>query len=155
MMFLILNQKYLQMQWTRLLSVAKEFFQVIDMLRPYLQKKHTCLRIPVSVKAHVCSFLYYVNGEGRSGKAVNAFGISRASISRIIRRVACAVTTFLGNKLIRFTTTEGEVQELNDGYLETHGSPQCMGKIMIFQQESLFFHSLFRRCVVTSTVSKM
>lgn len=143
------------MQRTRLLSVAKEFYQVIDMLRPYLQKKHTRLRIPVSVKAHVCSFLYYVNGEGRSGKTVNAFGISRASISRIIRRVACAVTAFLGNKLIRFTTTEGEVQELNDGYLETHGSAQCMGKIMIFQQESLFFHSLFRRCVVTSTVSKM
>ena len=155
MMFLILNQKYLQMQRTRLLSVAKEFFQVIDMLRPYLQKKHTCLRIPVSVKGHVCSFLYYINGEGRSGKAVNAFGISRASISRIIRRVVCAVTTFLGNKLIRFTTTEGEVQELNDGYLEAHGSPQCIGKIMIFQQESLFFYSLFRRCVVTSTVSKM
>ena len=119
------------MQRTRLLSVAKEFFQVIDMLRPYLQKKHTCLRIPVSVKAHLCSFLYYVNGEGRSGKAVNAFGISRASISRIIRRVVCAVTTFLGNKLIRFTTTEGEVQELNDGYLEAHGSPQCIGTIMI------------------------
>ena len=109
------------------------------MLRPYLQKKHTCLRIPVSVKAHICSFLYYVNGEGRSGKAVNAFGISRASTSRIIRRLACAVTTFLGNKLIRFTTTEGEVQELNDGYLEAHGSAQCIGKIMILPAGKLIF----------------
>ena len=127
------------MQRTRLLSVAKEFFQVIDMLRPYLQKKHTCLRIPVSVKGYVCSFLYYINGEGRSGKAVNAFGISRASISRIIRRVACAVTAFLGNKLIRFTTTEGEVQELNDGYLEAHGSAQCIGKIMILPAGKLIF----------------
>ena len=127
------------MQRTRLLSVAKEFFQVIDMLRPYLQKKHTCLRIPVSVNGHVCSFLYYINGEGRSGKAVNAFGISRVSISRIIRRVVCAVTTFLGNKLIRFTTTEGEVQELNDGYLEAHGSAQCIGKIMILPAGKLIF----------------
>ena len=127
------------MQRTRLLSVAKEFFQVIDMLRPYLQKKHTCLRIPASVKAHLCSFLYYVNGEGRSGKAVNAFGISRASTSRIIRRLACAVTTFLDNKLIRFTTTEGEVQELNDGYLEAHGSAQCIGKIMILPAGKLIF----------------
>ena len=70
---------------------------------------------------------------------MNAFGISRASISRIIRRVVCAVTTFLGNKLIRFTTTEGEVQELNDGYLEAHGSAQCIGKIMILPAGKLIF----------------
>ena len=36
---------------------------------------------------------------------------------------------FAGPKLIRLPATEGEVQELTDGYLEAHGFPQCIGAI--------------------------
>ena len=36
---------------------------------------------------------------------------------------------FVGPKLIRLPATEGEVQELTDGYLEAHGFPQCIGAI--------------------------
>ena len=36
---------------------------------------------------------------------------------------------FVGPKLIRLPTTEGEVQELTVGYLEAHGFPQCIGVI--------------------------
>ena len=95
------------------------------MLRPYLEKKRTRLRTPISV----ASFLYYISYKGRYRKSMNAFGISRASISGIIRKVSDAVTTFLGPKLIRLPTTEGEVQELTDGYLEAHGFPRCIGAI--------------------------
>ena len=73
--------------------------------------------------------MYYIIDEGRYRKTANAFGISRAPISGIIRRVSYAVTAFVGPKLIRLPTTEGEVQELTDGYLEAHGFPQCIDAI--------------------------
>ena len=96
------------------------------MLRPYLEKKRTRLRTPISVAVQVSSFLYYIRDEDRYRKTANAFGISRASISRIIRRVSYAVMTLVGPKLIRLPTTGGEVQELTDRYLEAHGFPQCI-----------------------------
>ena len=92
------------------------------MLRPFLEKKRTRLRTPISVAAQVGSFLYYISDEGRYRKTANAFGISRASFSGIIRRVSYAVTTFVGLKATRLHTTEGEVQELTDGYLEALGA---------------------------------
>ena len=70
----------------------------------------------MSVAAQLGSFLYYISDKGCYRKTANAFRISRASISRIIRRVSYAVTIFVRPKLTRLPTIEGEVQELTDGY---------------------------------------
>ena len=107
----------------------KCFYELCDMLRPYLEKKRIRLKTPISIEVQVGSFLYHISDEGRYGKTANAFGISWASISGIIRRVSYAVMMFVGPKLIRLPATEGEVQELIDGYLEAHGFPQCIGAI--------------------------
>ena len=68
--------------------LRKSFYSLCDMLRPYLEKNRTRLRTPIFVEVEVSSFLYYINDEGRYRKTVNAFGISRASISGIVRRVS-------------------------------------------------------------------
>ena len=47
----------------------------------------------------------YISDEDRYRETANTFGISRASISGIIRRVSYTVTTFVGPKLIRLPTT--------------------------------------------------
>ena len=107
----------------------KCFYKLCNMLRPYLEKKCTCLRTPISVAAQLGLFLYYISDKGCYRKTANAFRISWASISRIIRRVAYAVTTFVGPKLTRLPTIEGEVQELTDGYWKAHSFPQCIGVI--------------------------
>ena len=100
---------------------------------------------------------------------MNAFGISRASISGIVRRVSYAATSFVGPKLIRLPITEREVQELTAEYLEAHGFPLCIGAIdgthieiaepsehySDFINRKGYFHYMFRRCVIASTVSKM
>ena len=69
------------------------------MLRPWLQRQNTRLKRAISVEAQVGAYLYYVTDEGRYRKTANAFGVSRESISSIIRRVSHAVTTFLGRSL--------------------------------------------------------
>ena len=47
----------------------------------------------------------YISDEGHYRKTVNTFGISRAYISGIIRKVSYTVTTFVNPKLMRFPTT--------------------------------------------------
>ena len=71
----------------------------------------------------------YINDEGRYRQTANAFEISRTFIFGIIRRLSYTVTTFVGPKLKRLPTTEGEVQELSEGYLDAHGFPRCIGAI--------------------------
>ena len=53
--------------------------------------------------------LYITDGD-RYRKTVNAFGISRASISGIIRSVSYIVTTFVGPKLMRLPTSTGVIK---------------------------------------------
>ena len=77
-------------------NVAKKFLRVMW----YVETKAREETYP-SVEAQVGSFLYYISDEGRYRKTANAFGISRASISGIIRRASHAVMTFVGSKLIR------------------------------------------------------
>ena len=107
----------------------KKFLRVVRYVKTILEKKSTRLRTPISVDTQVGSFLYYISDEGRYRKTENTFRISRASISRIIRRVSYDAMTFVNPKLIRLPTTAGEVQRLTDGYLEAHGFPQCIGAV--------------------------
>ena len=100
----------------------KRFYELCDMLRPYLEKKRTRLRPSISVEAQIGSFLHYVSEQGQY-----RIKISKASISGIIRRVSYALTTIIGSRLIRLSTTEREDQEVTDRYLEVHGFPQCIG----------------------------
>ena len=72
----------------------------------------------------VVVYLYYKSGEGQYCKSANVFGVSRASISSIIRRVLHVVTTFLGHQLIKLLKSEVEVNELRYKFLETNGFPQ-------------------------------
>ena len=74
----------------------------------------------------VVVYLYYISGEGRYCKTANAFGVSLASISSIIRRVLLVVATFLGHQLIKLQKSEVEVNELRYKFLETHGFSQCI-----------------------------
>ena len=50
------------------------------------------MRSPVSVEKQVALTLYYLSDEGRLRKVANAFGLSRACVSIIIRRVTYAIT---------------------------------------------------------------
>ena len=112
----LIANKAPESEWKdKFLNVAKKFSRVTLFVET-ISRKETYLSV-ISVEAQVDSFLYYISDEGRYRKTANAFGMSRASISGIIRRVIYNVTRFLGPKLIKLLTTEGEIQELTDRYL--------------------------------------
>ena len=66
----------LQDEWRENFRVSRETFDYLcNELRPFLQKKETHLRKPVSVETQVAVTLYYLSDEGRLRKVTNAFGL--------------------------------------------------------------------------------
>ena len=105
------------------------FMELCEDLRPLLERKSTRMRRPILVETQMAVTLYYLSDEGRYRKVANAFGISRSSVSIIVRRVCAAISEFLGPIYVRLPTSEREVQELVSQFHVYHGFPQCMGAI--------------------------
>ena len=89
-------------------------------------QKSTRMRRPISVETQMAVTLYYLSDEGRYRKVANAFGISRSSVSILVRRVCTAISEYLGPIYVHLPTSEREVQELVDQFHVYHGFPQCM-----------------------------
>lgn len=99
-------------------------YKLADELRPYIEGKRTIMRTPVDVIKQVAVTLYYLSDEGRLRKTVNAFGISRQVVSKIVRKVCKAITVHLGKKYIKLPFTEEEVTNLVKKFHRAHGFPQ-------------------------------
>ena len=64
---------------------------------------------PVEVERQVGLTLYYLSDKGRLRKTANVFGLARASVSVIIRRVTTAISLHMGPKYIRLPLSEEAV----------------------------------------------
>ena len=77
------------------------FMELCEDLRPLLERKSTRMRRPISVETQMAVTLYYLSDEGRYRKVANALGISRSSVSIIVRRVCAAISEYLGPIYVR------------------------------------------------------
>ena len=77
------------------------FINLCTELREYIQKEETIMRAPVDVQRQVAMTTYYLSDEGRLRKTANAFGVSRPTVSIVVRRVTRAIATFLQLKYIQ------------------------------------------------------
>lgn len=66
--------------------------------------------------------------EGRIRKTANAFGLGRATVSVIVRRVCAALVT-LGSTYIKPPTTEADVEEKVTNFYRLYNMPQCIGAV--------------------------
>lgn len=105
------------------------FMELCEDLRPLLRRKSTRMRRAISVETQMAVTLYYLSDEGRYRKVANAFGISRSSVSIIVRRVCTAISEYLGPIYVHLPTSEREVQELVNQFHVFDGFPQCMGAV--------------------------
>ena len=94
-------------------------------LRPYLTKQTTKLGKPVSVETQVAVTLYYVAGEGRIRKVSNSFGLGKATVSKVIRRVTSVISEKLELKYIVLPKTKEEIEEHARNFYKRYGLPQC------------------------------
>jgi len=93
------------------------------------ERKTTVMRTPIDVERQVALTLYYLSDEGRLRKTANAFGLSRACVSMIIRRVTSAITQYLGHHYVKLPLSEDEVNEKTTKFEQAFSVPQCLGAI--------------------------
>ena len=117
-------------EWKDSFRMHREtFYKLCDELQTYLQKETTNMRSPVEVERQLAATLYYLSDEGRLRKTANTFGLSRSTISVIIRRVSKAVSVVMGPHYIRLPCTKEEVTEKVNNFNRVFSFPQCLGAI--------------------------
>ena len=113
--------------WLENFRMSKTSFEeLVNILKPCLEKQLTRMRKPISTEYQIASFLYYISDEACYRKTANAFGISRGSESLIIRKVSKAIVEYLGKDYMKLPETVAEVKNLTQTFLEHHGFPQCI-----------------------------
>ena len=117
-------------EWKENFRMSKQnFYKLCDELRPYIEKQVTHMRSPIDVEKQVAMTLYYLSDEGRLRKIANAFGLSRSSVSIVIRKVTHVITTILGPHYIKLPATEASVKEKVTDFYNLYSVPQCLGAI--------------------------
>ena len=105
------------------------FEQLCAELKPFVEKRTNNMRSPISVECQIAATLYYLADEGRLRKTANAFGISLASVSLIVRRVTKAISLHLGPIYIKLPLTEEAVKDKVTRFYSSFLVPQCLGAI--------------------------
>ena len=122
-----MNNEAADTEWIEYFCMSRSsFFDLVTILRSYLQKQQIKIPKPIAVECQVAIFLYYISDEGRYQKTANAFGVSRSSVSILIRKVAKIIIEHLGPELIKLSKTVTEVDALTGNFLNTHGFLQCL-----------------------------
>ena len=125
----ILNNKATLEEWRENFRMSEaSFYMLCEELRPYLTKQTTKLRKPVSVETQVAVTLYYLADEGRMRKVSNSFGLGKATVSKLIRRVTSVISEKLGPKYSVLPKTKEEVEEHAQNFT-IYGFPQCVGAV--------------------------
>ena len=125
-----LNNEVMNSDWLENFRMSKTSFEeLVNIFRPYLEKPVTRIRKPILTECQIASFLYYISDEALYRNTANAFGISRGSVSLIIRKVSKAILEFPGKNYMKLPVAVAEVENLTQKFLEHHGFPQCIGAI--------------------------
>lgn len=105
--------------WRENFRMSKDALAALsEELQPYIEGETTNMRAPVGVLKKVACTLYYLSDEGRLRKTVNAFGLSRSTVSVIIRQTCKAITVYLGPKYIQLPFSVPEAEQLVSGFLK-------------------------------------
>ena len=117
-------------EWKENFRMSKQTFDVLcHQLRPFISKKFTQMRAPVSVEAQVAVTLYFLSDGGRMRKTANAFGLASCTVSSIVKRVTQAISEELSGTYLKLPHSEEEVRASAASFFAQHGFPQCIGAV--------------------------
>ena len=105
------------------------FLHLCGKLRGCIQREETVMRASIDVERQVAMTLYYLSNERRLRKTANTFGVSRATVSIVTRRITRAIATFLGPNYIQLPFTVDAVENKVKNFFSRYSIPQCLGAV--------------------------
>lgn len=125
----VVLQTYTDRQWVEDFRMTKEtFFWLSRQLKPFVQKKRSRFREPISA-VHRTAIAVYQLATGSNFKTVaNLFGVSRAIVCLAVHAVTNAIVEHLMPTFIKFPTGQ-RLEEVVNGFRVKYGFPQCLGAI--------------------------
>ena len=125
-----INDVTLTEEWRENFRMWRQTFTLLcQALSPFISRRKTHLRKPISVQKKVAVTLYYLSDGGRLRKTANAFGLAVSTVSVIIKTVTHVISTHLASIYIKLPTSEQEVQASAANFFKRFGFPQCLGAV--------------------------
>ena len=103
--------------------------QLVDQLRPYLQKENTVLRFSIPVEKRIGCALYLLGSTCELRTAAHLFGIGKSTAAYILHDFCEVLVHLHFTRVIKFPSTLQEIELTTNAFLENHGYPMCLGAV--------------------------
>ena len=125
----IVMEEFTESDWMENFRMGRHtFMYVCNQLRPYIKRKSTILREPISVEKRVAVTIWRLATNVEYRTIGHLFGISRASVCCIVQEVCKEIVHVLMPKYIKWPKGD-EIQDIVDVFEHKWGYPQCGGAI--------------------------
>ncbi|XP_048373451.1 protein ANTAGONIST OF LIKE HETEROCHROMATIN PROTEIN 1-like [Sphaerodactylus townsendi] len=113
-------------QWIERFRMSRgTFFEIVEALRPHLQRQTTNMREPIPVEKRVAIAIWYLANANCYREVREQFGVGLSTVGEIVLEVCCAMEL----DLLRKTVCLGnEIAAIMDGFAHL-GFPHCIGAI--------------------------
>ncbi|KAM4555658.1 putative nuclease HARBI1 [Odontesthes bonariensis] len=124
------NGVVLEEEWKENFRMSRPSLVALsEELRPHIEGQTTNMREAIAPLKKVAVTLYYLSDMGTQRKTANSFGLSKQTVSVVVRQTCEAIARHLGPKYMKLPFTEPEAEELVSGFHRVHGMPQCVGAV--------------------------
>ena len=105
------------------------FEQLVEQVRPHMQRADTILRSAIPVEKRIACALYAVRSTSEMRTVANLFGTSRSTACELLHSFCTAIVDIFFQRLVKFPATNQEVQETIEEFLLKHDNPMCLGAV--------------------------
>ncbi|CAF3307254.1 unnamed protein product [Rotaria sp. Silwood2] len=105
------------------------FIKLVKLIGPYIEKKNTHLRSAVVVHKRIACALYTLGSSSEFRTIAHLFGIGKTTATLILHEFCDVLVNLFFNCIIKFPTTNSEIQETMNEFFTQHGYPMCVGAV--------------------------
>lgn len=119
-------------EWRQIFRMSRNnFMKLCELLEPYVGKKRTNMRMPISVEKRIGITLHYLSNDDKYSSTAKFFGVGKTSVCKVFRQVCSAITDHLADVFIKKPSTLSQIESLCEEFHSTYGVPQTVGVLNI------------------------
>ncbi|XP_067647865.1 uncharacterized protein [Eurosta solidaginis] len=108
---------------------VEDFDFLVERLTPYICKKKTVFRKPISVGERIAVTLRYLATGDSFSSLMSVFLLGKTTICKIIHETCRALYTVLGEEFLKVPSTHDEWTKIADRFNERWHFPNCCGAL--------------------------